>query len=132
MRENKNDIMEETFRGLRTNLLFMLGKDERVILFSSTQPSEGKSLSQVIRQSVWPLGKKVIIIGMDIRKPGLIRVFNLSRKAEGITNYLSDPNHVDLFRMIQKSDISDNLDILPGGQIPPTLRSWWLVTCWIR
>lgn len=43
VRENKNDIMEETFRGLRTNLLFMLGKDERVVMFSSTQPGEGKS-----------------------------------------------------------------------------------------
>ena len=41
VRENKNDLMEEMFRGLRTNLLFMLGKDERVILFSSTQPGEG-------------------------------------------------------------------------------------------
>jgi len=120
VRENKNDIMEETFRGLRTNLLFMLGKDERVILFSSTQPSEGKSfVAGNTAVSLAFLGKKVIIIGMDIRKPGLNRVFNLSRKAEGITNYLSDPNHVDLFRMIQKSDISDNLDILPGGQIPP-------------
>lgn len=36
VRENKNDIMEETFRGLRTNLLFMLGKTDKVILFSST------------------------------------------------------------------------------------------------
>ena len=43
VRENKNDIMEETFRGLRTNLLFMLGKTDKVILFSSTQPGEGKS-----------------------------------------------------------------------------------------
>ena len=43
VRENKNDLMEEMFRGLLTNLLFMLGKDERVILFSSTQPGEGKS-----------------------------------------------------------------------------------------
>lgn len=43
VRENKNDIMEETFRGLRTNLLFMLGKDDKVVLFSSTQPGEGKS-----------------------------------------------------------------------------------------
>ncbi len=120
VRENKNDIMEETFRGLRTNLLFMLGKDERVILFSSTQPSEGKSfVAGNTAVSLAFLGKRVIVVGMDIRKPGLNRVFNLSRKLEGITNYLSDPDNVDLFSMIQKSDISDNLDILPGGQIPP-------------
>lgn len=120
VRENKNDIMEETFRGLRTNLLFMLGKDERVIMFSSTQPGEGKSfVAGNTAVSLAFLGKRVIVVGMDIRKPGLNRVFNISRKMEGITNYLSDPDHVDLFSMIQKSDISDNLDILPGGQIPP-------------
>jgi len=56
---------------------------------------------------------------MDIRKPGLNKVFNISRKMEGITNYLSDPDHVELFDMVQRSDISPNLDILPGGPIPP-------------
>ena len=120
IRENQNDIMEETFRGLRTNLLFMLGKDEKVILFSSTQPGEGKSfVAGNTAVSLAYLGKKVIIVGMDIRKPGLNKVFNLSHKAEGITNYLSDPENVRLFDMIQKSDISKNLDILPGGPIPP-------------
>lgn len=92
VRENKNDIMEETFRNLRTNLLFMLGKTDKVILFSSTQPGEGKSFVAG-NTAVSPayLGKKVIVVGMDIRKPGLNKVFNLSRRAEGITNYLSAP-----------------------------------------
>ena len=120
VRENKNDIMEETFRGLRTNLLFMLGKDQKVILFSSTQPGEGKSfVAGNTAVSLAFLGKKTIIVGMDIRKPGLNKVFNLSRRAEGITNYLADPEHVNIFDMIQHSDISPNLDILPGGPVPP-------------
>lgn len=118
--ENKNDIMEETFRGLRTNLLFMLGKDDKVVLFSSTQPGEGKSfVAGNTAVSLAFLGKKVIVVGMDIRKPGLNKVFNLSRRAEGITNYLSDLDNVNLFDMIQHSDISPNLDILPGGPVPP-------------
>ena len=120
VRENKNDIMEETFRGLRTNLLFMLEKNQKVILFSSTQPGEGKSfVAGNTAVSLAFLGKKVIVVGMDIRKPGLNKVFNLSRRAEGITNYLSDPEHVKLTDMIQRSDISPNLDILPGGPVPP-------------
>ena len=120
VRENKNDIMEETFRGLRTNLLFMLDKTQKVILFSSTQPGEGKSfVAGNTAVSLAFLGKKTIIVGMDIRKPGLNKVFNLSRRAEGITNYLADPEHVNLFDMIQHSDISPNLDILPGGPVPP-------------
>lgn len=120
VRENKNDIMEETFRSLRTNLLFMLGKTDKVVLFSSTQPGEGKSfVAGNTAASLAFLGKKVIVVGMDIRKPGLNKVFNLSRRAEGITNYLSDPDNVNLFNMIQRSDISPNLDILPGGPVPP-------------
>lgn len=120
IRENHNNIMEEMFRGLRTNLLFVLEKNQKVILFSSTQPGEGKSfVAGNTAVSLAFLGKKVIVVGMDIRKPGLNKVFNLSRRAEGITNYLSDPENVNLFDMIQKSDISDNLDILPGGPVPP-------------
>lgn len=118
--ENKNDIMEETFRGIRTNMLFMLEKDEKVILFSSTQPGEGKSfVAGNTAVSLAFMGKRVVVVGMDIRKPGLNKVFNLSRRAEGITNYLRDPDRVNLFDMIQTSDITPNLDILPGGPIPP-------------
>lgn len=56
---------------------------------------------------------------MDIRKPGLNKVFNMSKRADGITNYLSHPEEVDLFSLIQKSDVSPNLDILPGGTVLP-------------
>ena len=120
IQENKNNIMEECFRGLRTNLLFMLEKGQQVILFSSTQPGEGKSfVAGNTATSLAFLGKKVLIIGMDIRNPGLNKVFRLSNRAVGITNYLSDPEHVNLLNMIQHSDISTNLDILPGGPVPP-------------
>ena len=109
------------FRGLRTNLLVHAGRsDERVILFSHTQPGEGKSfVAGNLAVSLAYLGKRVVVVGMDIRKPGLNKVFNISRKMEGITNYLSDPDHVELFDMVQRSDISPNLDILPGHPIPP-------------
>ena len=120
VRENHNDIMEETFRGLRTNLLFMLEKDEKVILVSSTQPGEGKSfVAGNLAVSLALLGKKTLIVGMDIRKPGLNRVFNISHREHGITNYLSDPEHTDLFALVQPSGIHTNLDILPGGAVPP-------------
>lgn len=118
--ENKNNIMEECFRNLRTNLLFMLEKGQQIILFSSTQPGEGKSfVAGNTAVSLAFLGKKVLIIGMDIRKPGLNKVFHLSNRAVGITNYLSDPENTNLLNIIQHSDISPNLDILPGGPVPP-------------
>lgn len=120
IQENKNNMMEECFRSLRTNLLFMLEKGQQVILFSSTQPGEGKSfVAGNTAASLAFLGKKVLIMGMDIRKPGLNKVFRLSNRAVGITNYLSDPEHTNLLNTIQHSDISPNLDILPGGPVPP-------------
>ncbi len=120
VRENKNNIMEETFRTIRTNILFMLEKDQKVILFSSTQPGEGKSfVAANFATSLAYLGKKVVVVGMDIRKPGLNKAFGLNLHAKGITNYLSDPDHVNLLDMIQKSPYSDNLDILLGGTVPP-------------
>lgn len=120
IQENKNNLMEECFRGLRTNLLFMLEKGQQVILFSSTQPGEGKSfVAGNTATSLAFLGKKVLIMGMDIRKPGLNKVFRLSNRAVGITNYLSDPENTNLLDTIQHSDISPNLDILPGGPVPP-------------
>lgn len=120
VRENKNDIMEETFRGLRTNMLFMLEPQDKVILFTSTQPGEGKSfLAANTAISLAFLGKKVIILDMDIRKPGLNKAFGFTRSAKGITNYLNDPEHTDLMSLVMESQISPNLQILPGGPVPP-------------
>ena len=120
VRENKNDIMEETFRGLRTNVLFMLDPNQKVLLVSSSIPGEGKSfVTGNLATSLAFLGKKVVVVGLDIRKPGLNKVFNLPKRGLGITNYLRDPENVNLFDMIQKSDVSENLDILLGGPVPP-------------
>ena len=120
VRENHNDIMEETFRGLRTNLMFMMESGEKVIMVSSTQPGEGKSfVAGNLAVSLALLGKKTLIVGMDIRKPGLNKIFNLSHREKGLTNYLSDPEHTDLFALVQPSGIHTGLDILPGGAVPP-------------
>ena len=120
VRENKNNIMEETFRSLRTNLLFMLEKDHKVILFSSTQPGEGKSfVAGNLATSLAYLGKKVIVVGMDIRKPGLNKVFGFNIHSKGITNYLSNPEQTKLSDFIMTTTISPNLFVLPGGTVPP-------------
>jgi len=121
VRENDNDIMAETFRNIRTNLLFMLGDtDRKVILVTSTTSGEGKSFtSSNLAVSLSLLGKKVVIIGLDIRKPGLNKVFQISHKEKGITQYLAAPHTTDLFSLIQPSDVTENLYLLPGGLIPP-------------
>ena len=117
--ENQNNLMSETFRNIRTNLQFMLEKDKKVILVTSTVSGEGKSfISANLAISLSLLGKKVIIVGLDIRKPGLNKVFNIPRKEVGITQYLANPEK-NLMDLVQPSDVSKNLYILPGGTVPP-------------
>jgi len=117
--ENQNTLMSETFRNIRTNLQFMLSHGQKVILVTSTVSGEGKSfVSSNLAVSLSLLGKKVVIVGLDIRKPGLNKVFNIPRKERGITQYLSD-SEKDLMEIIQPSDLSKNLYILPGGTVPP-------------
>ena len=117
--ENQNNLMSETFRNVRTNLQFMLGNGQKVILVTSTVSGEGKSfISANLAISLSLLGKKVVIVGLDIRKPGLNKVFNISRKEQGITQYLSNPEK-NLMDFVQASDVSKSLYILPGGTVPP-------------
>ena len=117
--ENQNTLMSETFRNVRTNLQFMLKSDQKVILVTSTVSGEGKSfISANLAISLSLLGKKVVIVGLDIRKPGLNKVFNIPRKEQGITQYLSNPEK-NLMDFVQLSDVNKNLYILPGGTVPP-------------
>ena len=117
--ENQNNLMSETFRNVRTNLQFMLGNDKKVILVTSTVSGEGKSfISGNLAISLSLLGKKVVIVGLDIRKPGLNKVFNISKKEQGITQYLANPEN-NLMDLVQLSDVSKSLYILPGGTVPP-------------
>ena len=123
VRENSNDLMAETFRAIRTNLQFILDSPEKkIIQFTSSTAGEGKTfVSSNLATSMALLGKKVILVGLDIRKPRLAEMFNLSDRKRGITLFLSgDANDKQLlFDQIMPSGISNNLDILPAGIIPP-------------
>lgn len=121
--ENDNDMMAETFRSIRTNLQFMLDSPEKkVIQFTSTTSGEGKTfVSSNLAMSIALLGKKVLLMGLDVRKPRLAEMFGLADRTKGITVFLAgDPNDKQLlFEQIIPSGINDNLDILPSGIVPP-------------
>ena len=120
VRENQNDLMNEIFRSIRTNLQFILGEDKKVIMVTSTISGEGKTfVASNLAISFALLGKRVVIMGLDIRKPGLNKAFSLSHKEAGITQYLAHPRTTDLFSLLQPSDITPNLSLLPGGVVPP-------------
>ena len=122
IRENKNDTMEECFRGLRTNLNFVMGENKKVILCTSTIPSEGKTfVATNLAMSLAFLGKKVLVVGLDVRKPRLLKLFGLTGSNQGITSYLAmnTDDKEFLFSQIFTSVMNPNLDVLPAGAIPP-------------
>lgn len=120
--ENKNNQMEEVFRSLRTNLQFIMSKDQKVILFTSSLSGEGKTFTAAnLAVSFALLDKKVILVGLDIRKPRLAELFEIKDHHHGITNLLSmaNPTAEDVEKQILNSNVNDNLNILMAGPIPP-------------
>lgn len=118
VRENQNGPMEEAFRSLRTQLLYQLGTTDKVILFTSTQGGEGTTfVASHTAASLAFLGKKVVVVDMNLRRPGLPSCFSLSTDAKGMTDYLNAPKQVRLLDLVQPSAVHANLDVLPGGAL---------------
>lgn len=118
VQENQNGPIEEVFRKLRTQLLFQLGTTDKVILFTSAQGEEGTTfVASHTAASLAFLGKKVVVVDMNLRRPGLPSYFSLSTDAKGMTDYLNNPKQVRLLDLVQSSAVHANLDVLPGGAL---------------
>lgn len=120
--ENKNNQMEEIFRSMRTNLQFMMGEGEKVIMFTSSTSGEGKTFNAAnLAVSFALLGKKVLLVGLDIRKPRLAELFEIDDKQHGITSLLvkDNPTWDDIQAQTLPSGINNNLNLLMAGVIPP-------------
>ena len=119
---NKNNQIDEVFRSLRTNVQFMMKEDEKIILFTSSISGEGKTfIAANLAMSFALLGKKVVLCGLDIRKPALGRLFDVKDRQQGVTTLLSK-NRVteeDLMDQLSPSAVNDNLDLLLAGPTPP-------------
>ena len=122
VQENTNDIMEEAFRNVRVQVGFVMKKSEKVLICTSMIPGEGKTfVSTNLAMSMALMGRKVLVVGLDIRKPRLARLFGLQTGSQGITAYLAGDEASDDFlkEQIFHSGIHDNLDVLPAGLVPP-------------
>ena len=119
---DKNSQMDEVFRSLRTNVQFMMAENEKIILFTSGTSGEGKTfLAANLAVSFALLGKKVMLVGCDIRKPALGHLFGTSNSKQGLTNLLRS-EHVTaelLHKERCSSGVNANLDLLLSGPIPP-------------
>ena len=120
--ENVNNMMEEIFRSMRTNLQFMLKEGEKTIMFTSSTSGEGKTfVASNLAICFALLGKKVVLIGLDIRKPRLADLFRIDNKHTGITNLLVKSNVTweDIQKQILPSEVNANMDLLMAGPVPP-------------
>ena len=100
----------------------LLDDNERIIACTSCIPGEGKTfVSTNLAMSLALLGKRVVIVGLDIRKPRLVKLFGLPAGKRGITTFLSSTE--ETFDLLDQQIIhgvgNPNLDVLPAGIIPP-------------
>jgi len=119
---NKNNQIDEVFRGMRTNIQFMMKENDKVILFTSSTSGEGKTfLAANLAVSFALLGKKVVLCGLDIRKPALGRLFGVKDHTAGVTQLLvkDTVTETDLRSTICPSGVNENLDLLMAGPTPP-------------
>ena len=122
VKANRNNQIDEVFRSLRTNIQFMMKEDDQVILFTSSTSGEGKTfLAANLAVSFALLGKKVVLCGLDIRKPALGRLFGVKDRTAGISQLLvkNTVTEADLRTTICPSGVNENLDLLLAGPTPP-------------
>jgi tyrosine-protein kinase Etk/Wzc len=107
----------EAFRSIRANLMFFgLADQHKIVLITSSVGGEGKSFSTLNLATVLSLQHhKVIIVGMDLRKPQLIQDLGVENN-EGVSTLLIGHSTVD--KVIQKTNVP-GLDIITSGPIPP-------------
>ena len=114
-------IIAESTRVIRSSMSFLLNQNKpQVIITTSTTKGEGKSfISYNIAQSYNALGKKVILIGADLRNPQVHTLLGIERGNLGLSTFLNDVNYNDLDKLIVKGKSIDEIDYLLSGAIPP-------------
>ena len=114
-------IIAESTRVIRSSMSFLLNQNKpQVIIATSTTKGEGKSfISYNIAQSYNALGKKVILIGADLRNPQVHTLLGIERGNLGLSTFLNDVNYNDLDKLIVKGKSIDEIDYLLSGAIPP-------------
>ncbi|WP_339686721.1 polysaccharide biosynthesis tyrosine autokinase [uncultured Nonlabens sp.] len=128
---NDRSILAESFRILRTNLQYKLNAvqhdNTKVVLVTSTVKGEGKTLIAFNLANTFSYsGKKVLLIGADIRNPQLHRYSDtLSKRTPGVTEFLTDDS-LKLKDLTITSSVNKNLDIILSGAIPPNPAELWM------
>lgn len=117
----------EAYRGVRTGIQFSnVDKSNRIILVTSANPSEGKSLTAAnLAVVMGQAGYDTLLIDADLRRPVQHRIFGL-HKDRGLTNFLL-ALELDLTNRVENQGFQEfiqqterpGLYLLPSGSIPP-------------
>ena len=123
VKKNDHSVLSEAFRILVANLNFIIPMDSKiapVIFVSSTIKGEGKTfVATNLALTIASLGKKVVIVGTDLRNPQLHKALETKREKLGLVNLLID-SKTSLVDCISHEMIHDiALDIIYSGDIPP-------------
>lgn len=112
-------VVAEQIRTLRTAIGFTgKGKEVKKILVTSAQPGDGKSFISInLAASYALLGKKTVLVELDLRKPHVSKYLGVTPK-QGITSILVGKASLKDV-LIKLPDFNDDLYLLPAGYLPP-------------
>lgn len=117
--ERNGSGVGEQFRSLRTQLHFLHGKKNkgRITLLTSSIAEEGKSfVASNLAVALAASGRKTVILELDLRRPKILKIFDLPSNHAGLSNYLQ--NTAVLNEILQPSGVNPNLDVIGSGPIP--------------
>lgn len=113
----QHSALSEAFRGLRTSvLLSTAGRPPRSLTFVSAEPGEGKTtICSNLGICLAQLGKRVLLIDADMRRPSLHRLFKLDANT-GVVNYLTGDQ---AWKSLVQTSSQEGLHCLVCGPVPP-------------
>lgn len=114
----QHSALSEAFRGLRTSvLLSAAGRPPRSLTFVSAEPGEGKTtVASNLAISLAQLGKRVLLIDGDMRRPCVHKLFNIENHSQGLVTFLTGEQE---WRQLVRPTGMANLDCLVCGPVPP-------------
>ncbi|WP_158586815.1 GumC family protein [Aurantiacibacter zhengii] len=108
--------LTEAYGSTRTSMLSVMPSDARkIIMLTSTRPAEGKTISSLaLARSLQRVGKRVVLLDLDMRRAGLSRLLGVTAKVKGLSDLLggsvTQPNIMHLE--------AHGIDFIPSGSMP--------------